>query len=141
MGYTNYWKRNAELPAKAFAAAVGDCKKLMKKLEVPLAGQDGTGSPIFRAGLIAFNGRSPEEYETFVIERLMEPAGESMVFAFCKTEHRPYDLCVQAALIVLKHHLGLAITVSSDGAESDWDTARAKCQKWLEYGGEFRLEK
>jgi hypothetical protein len=26
MGHTNYWKRNAELPAEAFATAVKDCK-------------------------------------------------------------------------------------------------------------------
>ena len=51
----------------------------------------------------------------------------------------PYDLCVQAALIVLKHHLAAAITVSSDGGEPDWERARAACQKWLGYGEEFRL--
>ena len=141
MGYTNYWKRTPELPAMKFAAAVKDIKTIMKKLGVPLGGRDGTGRPIFRADSIEFNGRTPQDYETFAVDRLVEPEGEPMVFEFCKTEHRPYDICVQAALIVLKHHLGAAITVSSDGDDTDWEAARNACQKWLGYGGEFRLEK
>ena len=141
MGHTNYWTRRPELPAKEFAAAVKDIKTIIKKLGVPLGGRDGTGRPIFRADLIAFNGRSPQDYEIFAVESVVEPEGEPMVFNFCKTDHRPYDLCVQAALIVLKHHLGTAITVSSDGSDVDWEAAREKCQAHLRYGGDFKLEK
>jgi len=141
MGHTNYWERKPELPAKAFAAAVKDCKKIIKYLGIPLGGKDGTGKPIFRADLIEFNGKTPNDYETFAVDRVVEPEGEPMVFEFCKTEHRPYDICVQAALIVLKHHLGDDITVSSDGHDTDWEAAREKCQAQLGYGGEFKLEK
>ncbi len=113
MGHTNYWKRDAELPANAFAAGVKDCKNIMKHLNVPLAGRDGTGKPIFRADLIAFNGKAPADYETFAVERTATPRdGEPKVFEFCKTNQNAYDLCVQAALIVLKHHLGEAIASS-----------------------------
>ncbi|MEI8194292.1 MAG: hypothetical protein WCI73_00125 [Phycisphaerae bacterium] len=141
MGHTNYWSRIAELPVKEFAAAVKDCKKMMKQLGVPLAGRDGTGPAIFRAQEIAFNGQAPNNYETFSVPRAITPrTGESKSFQFCKTAHRPYDLCVQVALIVLKHHLGKAIEVSSDGEEADWEPARIACQKWLGYGGDFRLE-
>lgn len=140
MGYTNYWTRQSELPAKRFAAAVKDIKKIMKHLGVPLAGGDGTGSPIFGAGEIIFNGATPSDYETFAIARTATArADEPKVFEFCKTEHRPYDIGVQAALIVLKHHLGEAITASSDGDGAAWDKARAVCQKWLGYGRAFRL--
>ena len=138
MGHTNYWTRVAELPAKEFAAAVKDCRKVMKHIGVPLAGRDGTGRPVFHPDEIAFNGKAPEDYETFWVARIIQD-DEPKVFEFCKTSHRPYDLCVQAALIVLKHHLGEAIAVSSDGDDASWDTARAACQKWLGYGAEFRL--
>ena len=142
MGYTNYWKRNSELPANAFAAAVKDCKKMLKKLGVPLGSRDGTGRPIFCADEIAFNGKAPEYYETFAVQRIVGGGeGQPRVFQFCKTNQRPYDLCVQAALIILKHHLGDTLVVSSDGEESDWENARAACQRGLGYGGEFRLEK
>jgi hypothetical protein len=141
MGHTNYWTRTPELSAKAFAASVTDIKAIFKKLGVPLGGRDGTGKPIFRADLMAFNGKAPEGCETFAVERLVEPEGESMVFEFCKTNERPYDLCVQAALIILKHYLGNAITVASDGSDSDWQRAKEKCQAQLGYGGDFKLEK
>jgi hypothetical protein len=142
MGHTNYWDRDAELPAKAFPAAVKDCKKIMKHLNIPLAGRDGTGRPIFRDDLIAFNGREPDGYETFAVGRIVAARGDKpKVFEFCKTNLRPYDLCVQAALIVLKHHLGEAITVSSDGEDTEWKRGREVCQKWLGYGEEFKLMK
>ena len=142
MGHTNYWKRDFELPANALAAAVKDCKKIVERLNIPLGGRDGTGKPIFRADLIAFNGKAPGEYETFVIERMVsDHVDEPKVFEFCKTNQLPYDLAVQVALIVLKHHLGQAIVISSDGNEPDWDQARKACQKWLGYGEKFRLEK
>ncbi len=32
MGYTNYWTRAKELPAKEFAATVNDCQKIMPHL-------------------------------------------------------------------------------------------------------------
>ena len=142
MGYTNYWERNSELPAEAFAAAVKDLKKLLKNIGIPLGGRDGTGRPILTADEIAFNGKGPDCYETISIERIVGGGeGQPRVFEFCKTNQRPYDICVQTALIVLKHHLGEAIVVSSDGEESDWANARAACQRGLGYGGEFRLEK
>ena len=91
--------------------------------------------------IISFNGKGDHAYETFTVSRLMPGLDEGpMVFDFCKTVQMPYDLCVQAALIVLKHHLGRAITVSSDGDDADWEGARQACQKWLGYGEEFQLE-
>jgi hypothetical protein len=142
MGHTNFWKRNVELPSEAFAAAVKDCRKLLKQLKIPLAGGDGTGKPIFRDDLIEFNGKGPEHCETFAVSRITTARhGEAKVFEFCKTNERSYDLAVQCALIVLKHHLGEAITVSSDGADANWEEARKFCQDQLGYGDEFRLEK
>lgn len=141
MGYTHYWTRHSELSAKKFAAAAKDCKKILKHLAVPLAGPNGTGSPIFGVEEIAFNGKAPQDYESFSVTRTAPvPESEPRICEFCKTEYRPYDLCVQTALIVLQHHLGEAVGVSSDGDDAAWDNARAVCQKWLGYGADFRLE-
>ena len=142
MGHTNYWNQQRELPAKAFAAAVKDCKTIMRHLKIPLGGPDGTGRPVFGPDIISFNGKGEYAYETFSVSRLDAGPDEGpTVFNFCKTNHLPYDLCVQAALIVLKRHLGKGIIVSSDGEDSDWEGARQACQRWLGYGEEFRLER
>jgi hypothetical protein len=39
---------------------------------------------------------------------------------FCKTRQNPYDIVVVACLAVLKHRLGVAMNVSSDGRPADW---------------------
>ena len=52
-------------------------------------------------------------------------------FGFCKTDRLPYDLCVQACLIVFNHHLGAGFAVSSDGADPEWDRARNLCHAIL----------
>lgn len=66
--------------------------------------------------------------------------GRAVFWSFCKTEHLPYDICVQVALVILKHHLGEAITVGSDGTDDGWTEARRLCQEQLGCGEEFRLD-
>jgi hypothetical protein len=122
MGWTHYWKRSTELPPEKFAAAVRDCRKLLPALGIPLAGIDGNGIPHLADDGIAFNGvPSCERFEIHQTE--FDRRGRAVMWGFCKTEKLPYDLCVQAALIVLKHHLGDAIVVNSDGTENDWSAA------------------
>ena len=57
-----------------------------------------------------------------------------MVFSFCKTAFKPYDVTVCAALIAFKHRLGPDATVSSDGNDPDWEDGRmlatVACGKW-----------
>jgi hypothetical protein len=58
-------------------------------------------------------------HETFVIERKARPQeghrkDEDTLFSFCKTARKPYDLMVQACLILYKH---------SDGEMDDWTEA------------------
>lgn len=141
MGYTHYWKRPPLLSPQAFGRALADCRRILPELHVSLAGADGTGKPVYRANGITFNGVGAASYETFSI-RQAEPApdAEPLVFSFCKTAHKPYDLVVQVALIVFWHHLGPQFQVSSDGAESDWDAARKLCQRHRGYGDDFRLD-
>ena len=142
MGYTHYWQRSPQLPHDAFGRAVADCQRALPPTHVPLAGANGNGQPRFKSDAIVFNGVGIDAHETFAI-RLSEPERSDgrPAFLFCKTEHKPYDLAVQVALIVFKHHLGEAFHVSSDGAEADWDTARELCQHHLGYGADFQLDK
>ncbi|MEI7835659.1 MAG: hypothetical protein WCK05_04515 [Planctomycetota bacterium] len=65
--------------------------------------------------------------------------GRATTWSFCKTGRAPYDLCVQVALIVLRHHLGDLFTVGSDGCDGDWQQARRFCQEHLGYGQGFKL--
>ena len=84
-------------------------------------------------------------YESFVVERVFEPQPwqrpeDGYYFACCKTAFRPYDLAVTAALVILKHHLGVALRISSDGEAQHWFDAQVLCQMHLGYGFDFRVE-
>ena len=134
--------RESELPKDGFAGAVEDCKNVLRAIGVPLAGFQGSGQPIFSEDAIVFNGAAGAGCEPFEIHQIeFDRLGRKVVRGFCKTEHAPYDICVQAALIVLKHHLGKGIAVISDATDRDWEEARMACQLHLGYGENFALEK
>jgi hypothetical protein len=83
-------------------------------------------------------------HETFLIEPFEEQADyrkdEELVFAFCKTAFKPYDLIVIAALIILKHHFGDKIIVHSDGTNEQWFDGKLLCYQTLGYGMLFKLD-
>ena len=141
MGWTHNWRRPTELPEGPFARAVSDCEKALGSMEVPLGGFDGNGRPIFDDDHIVFNGGAGQNCEPFEISRVeFDRRGRAEVRSFCKTEHLPYDLCVRAALIILKHGLGDRIVVGSDGSDDDWSNAKDAVEKALGYGQEFCLD-
>ena len=140
MGWTHYWERGTELPKERFAKAAEDCRKVLGALGVPLADQRGGGMPTLSREQITFNGVGGEACEPFVVRMLETPRRRrNKTYCYCKTERLPYDLCVQVALIVLKHHLNEAISVSSDGRDEDWEQAREVCRAHLGYGADFTL--
>jgi hypothetical protein len=140
MGWTHHWQREAELPAKPFEDAVADCRKLFELLKAPLADSKGYGQPEFTNDKIAFNGANGCVCEPFIINRIQQMhLGKNIVLGCCKTEHLPYDLCVQCTLIILKHHFGDAIKVTSDVTDSGWDEAKKACTEYLGYGNNFCL--
>lgn len=140
MGWTHHWKRFESLPRDAFTAAAMDCAQLLGSLAIPLAGPTGAGRPTFSPQLVEFNGASPQHCEPLTVPVFeVDRHDRGYVRGFCKTEHAPYDLCVQLALIVLNHHLGEAFLVGSDGRDEDWAEARNKCQGTLGYGSGFHL--
>lgn len=88
-------------------------------------------------------------YETFAVARVRQPrfprdtATGGWWSSFCKTNYRPYDLCVQGCLIILSYRLGNGkFRVDSDGDSRAWNDARDACQHVLGYGidwGEGKL--
>ena len=140
MGWTHSWEREPELPKGRFGQAAMDCQRIMAVINIPLGDEQGEGLPVFSDEEIAFNGDGNNGCEPLVIRQVEIPRlGRARTFSFCKTEGLPYDLCVQVALIVLKHHLDAEFSVFSDGKDDDWAKARKECQRILGYGQDFRL--
>ena len=59
--------------------------------------------------------------------------GTGLFFGCCKTAYRPYDLAVNAFLVIAKHHLGDRCLVSSDGEIQHWLEGIALCRLHLLY--------
>ena len=150
MGYTHYWYRSKTLSPGKFALAVADCEKVCNGLEIPLGDCFGEGAPKFSPRSISFNGRAIDSegdgsYEPFRIDQVFADEhratnAHGQLFAFTKTNFRPYDLCVQACLIVFDFHFSEDLVVSSDGDDKAWNEARSACQHFLGYGPHFKLE-
>jgi hypothetical protein len=84
-------------------------------------------------------------YEPFFFERVIEQSrgkAGKRVSDYCKTGFRPYDLAVQCALLVSKHHLPEKFEVFSSGSDWHWNDARGLCYLQLGYPLlEFRLDR
>jgi len=133
MGYTHYYQVNKKaiqgntekLEAK-YQLALKKCQAIakaynseLKAIDVKhpnrLSGYTVHSKPGQYGGLF-INGTGEHAHEDFCLrEHLKENASE-----FCKTAHKPYDQVVVACLIVLKHYLGPAFEVNSDGDACDW---------------------
>ena len=78
-------------------------------------------------------------YETFDFPREFDMSGYVQAdeykryFSCTKTAYRPYDLAVNAFLVIAKHHLGDKIKVSSDGELNNWLEGIALCRIYLGY--------
>ena len=125
MGYTHYYTMQkvkgikAETLEKKFQTAIKQCQKIVStyyKANGGLSGYSAHTAPGKYGGL-NFNGARDDAHETFVVR---EHFSENLSFNFCKTAQKPYDEVVVACLIVLKHYLGNAIEVDSDGTCDDW---------------------
>jgi len=127
MGYTHYWNINPKTNEAKYKKALKDCVKIVEHgtKKGILAGWDGTGKPEIKGG-IRFNGKAPEDYETFKLPNkpmdvlegdFVQKDKDGYVFDFCKTGHRPYDIYVTACLATMRSHLGKNFKISSDGGE------------------------
>ena len=142
MGYTNYWRAPRVLEKQAFIAFADDCRKICESLPVGLAGASGEGKPEFSQDKICFNGISPnDDHEPFIINRKLviigpehfscQPDENGLYFDFCKTERKPYDLCVKCCLVLLKAYFP-QVKISSDGGRNEeWFDAVESCHDVL----------
>lgn len=102
---------------------------------------------VFNKDLIRFNGIGEDGHETFYLPKIYTRKMPSLLshtdllFQFCKTANKPYDLAVCCCLIIAKHYLGDDIKVSSDGSLDEWKEAIDKCQEHLGYGTDFDFDK
>ena len=160
MGYTHYWYRPPTLAPGRFTPWVEDVKNLRNQLpatttsggghyashRLSVHGPDGCGDAVIGEDLVAFNGRNGGRsslddlsHETFYVPQKLEPESyqsldeHGRVFSFCKTNRKPYDLLVTAALVALKNHFPW-VKVLSDGQASDWVEGIALTQRVLGYG-------
>ncbi len=141
MGWTHHWQRPLALPKDRFALVVEDCRRLLDAHIGIVAGPEGIGRPVITASEILFNGQHPLVCEPFEFRRVERYRhGRERLFTFCKTEHLPYDLLVQAALIVAKHYLGSLVSITSDGGDGSWKDARELVANHLAYGIGFVLD-
>src|SRR6476660_4895162 len=112
MGLTHSWLRPTELPAEAFTAAVRDIQLVLKAADIPLAGFEGHGQPIFLDDTIVFNGVAGAGCEPFEIHQVeFDRRGRAEKFSFCKTQSLPYDVAVKVSLIIFKEQLGVIFKV------------------------------
>jgi len=85
----------------------------------------GKGTPMINESQIWFNGdeKNGMDHETFGIK--WYPDG-GIAKDFCKTARKPYDLLVCVTLLAMQESFkGTgAFTFSSDGDNSDWETAK-----------------
>ena len=86
-----------------------------------VAGPDGTGKPRLTKHVIALNGKSPDDYESFVLHKVSPTPfadrqnNPDALSGFCKTEYRKYDAVVVSILAVARTIAPEAIEVRSDG--------------------------
>jgi len=92
-------------------------------------------------------------HETFHFPRILELSDwqkkqgiedlgeDGLLFAFCKSAYKPYDLAVNCFLIIAKYRLSKRIMVHSDGENEHWFDGMLLCHKILGYGLEFKLDR
>lgn len=144
MGYTHYWrfKKPSDITARQleslYQLAIRQCNRLIKSYNANLKLIDSkhpyrlSGYSVHSSqyGGINFNGTAELSHECFV---LREHFNQNEAFNFCKTAQKPYDIMVTACLLLLKHYLGNAIEISSDGYKHNWTVG------WLEIKNRLRL--
>ena len=154
MGYTHYWRKDPELPAKSWAAFTKDVTRLVQFVKddvgIPLNWEsDDKRAPAITSDLVRFNGVGEDGHETFFFKREASKEDTARakkddwlrgkVFAFCKTAYKPYDIAVTAVLIAASKHFGEHILISSDGNDEGWKAGRNLVQRVLNYGADYKL--
>ena len=128
-------KQSNDFTDNEWTAIITDVKKLFENLPAvtPAKGIPGNGGEVLKIDdqegnppvaddkTIFFNGAGfPDaDHETFELTK------KKTEFCFCKTARKPYDLAVQACMLIAWYHAPNTIRISSDGYPEEW-TAAAK---------------
>lgn len=138
MGYTHYWNRPFSLPEKEWKEFTEEVKGLRNAIDQsivicgwnPTIGEYDPQYAVVTDDKVAFNGYLDLSHEDFVIERTLPKSmrhqvdkQSGLVFEFCKTANKPYDILACLILLSLKKHFMSQVTVSSDGDKEDWKSA------------------
>lgn len=129
MSTTYYWYRPRELDREAFQAWAADCRQIFESAAsaqeghaVTIRGEDGTGTPVITADMVAFNGDATTglDFEPFVVPRIMKKEfrdrtdEQGRIFRFCKVAGRPYEAIVAACLAAFEQRFGTCVQVEAD---------------------------
>lgn len=145
MGYTNHCYRVLEFDREKYRAAVEDLKKVLPETGVDLADIDGSGRPIINENDVRFNGRAPQDCESFSMPRVyadwVRPR-RLPGLTFSKTHRLPYDLAVKVSLLVFKRHFGDEVEIGSDDRDLlwGWRAAIELTHRVLDYPKSWRVE-
>lgn len=148
MGYTHYWYRETSIPTKSFNAIVKDFKTIQPEFHVNLGDWEGSfgTKPSINKTLVSFNGIGEYSHESMYFPKVLNEdritSDNGLIFQFCKTARKPYDIAVCSFLIIAKHYLGDKFKVHSDGEIKDeWQDSMNLCQEKLGYGSDFNLSR
>ena len=124
MGYTHYYEiLDAKVDLKI--REIGrDIAAVIRRCEVPIGNTQGTpGSrPLISPRRIAFNGIEPEACDDFSYPPIFDlnpRLGLREGYSYCKTHRYPYDIVVCVSLLVINHHLGDNVRLSSNGRRNE----------------------
>ena len=133
MGYCHNWGRPMEVSPEIFSSYVEEVKKLRRAIRptfwffgggIKITGAMGWGPPEFKSEIINFNGRPM--CENFLITRNYStkykdpsPNDDGLFWDYVKTNERPYDVLVTAALLSFRHHVP-EVLIESSGDRDDW---------------------
>jgi len=91
-----------------------------------LTGCSMSEEPLINTKVIFVNGKGDLGHETFYLR----PEKQSL---FCKTCRKPYDLFVQATLLIANKHFGKSFEIKlSDGWKDDWEVALEFASKFMD---------
>ncbi len=133
MGYTHYFPHTS-VTDEVWEKIKSDCEKIVGTGIVPVEDDRDGSEPKFTDHLILFNGVGENQHETFCLEK----AG-SGGFAFCKTNRKPYNILVQACLLLYQLHSPETLKLGSDGSLEEWKDAIKLVTKTLGYKTEVAL--
>ena len=146
MGYTHYWNIADEISRDNWYKFIEDFHKILPNFESTLETQGDQKLQTIN-GMVFLNGIGELSHETFCLERVTDTTGftqrdddNGLIFKFCKTAQKPYDIAVCSALIIAKKHFGESIMISSDGENHEWQEAKTLCENTLGYGEYLNMD-